>query len=379
MSSAVRCCFLDFSSAFNTIRRQGVLDSISSFGLPNWSLQWMKDYFTSRKQYIVTGGKKSVCLPNDRGVLQSVVLLPFLFASYLDQLTSNDVRILKYADDITPCHPEKSAADTEVLLRSLNDLKTWCVEHGLVLNASECRQIVFFLRPIYKPRGFPHWIWNYHHVQIALGDLLGKCNLVGTYWNRVPKRMRLCYFTRRLRCFGLPQLFIVRFVLSAVLPIILYCSPAISPGLLSHDWYCFDVSFSFCRTPLLFCMMSWRTHWSKGISANAICYRLALWKIQINLGMTFCFRRTACVQLGNVFECLYAFFCVCCKLWPCALIKPNFIHPSIAYHISETFEFYTMTNAVVGPPQECFDRTSGSCGISDQTVRDFPISPRGSQ
>jgi len=115
----------------------------------------MNDYFTSRKQYILTGGKKSVCLPNDYGVFQGAVLSPFLFTSYLDQLTSNDVRIIKYADDIAVCHPEKSAADPEVLLRSLNDLKTWCAEHRLVVNASECRQIVFVLRPISNPVGSP--------------------------------------------------------------------------------------------------------------------------------------------------------------------------------------------------------------------------------
>jgi len=33
-SYAVRYCFLDFSSAFNTIPRQGVLDCLSSLGLP---------------------------------------------------------------------------------------------------------------------------------------------------------------------------------------------------------------------------------------------------------------------------------------------------------------------------------------------------------
>jgi len=99
----------------------------------------------------VPGGKKSVCLPNDCGVLQGAVLSPLPSTPDLDQLTSNDVRILIYADSIALYHTEEYAADTEVLLRSLNDLKTWCAEHGLVLNASECRQIVFFQRPISNP------------------------------------------------------------------------------------------------------------------------------------------------------------------------------------------------------------------------------------
>jgi len=50
------------------------------------------------------------------------------------------------------------------------------------------------------------------------------------------KACRLCYFTRRLRCFGLPQFIIGRVVLSTLLPIILYCSPAIFPGLVGKNW-----------------------------------------------------------------------------------------------------------------------------------------------
>jgi len=135
-------------------------------------------------------------------------------------------------------------------------------------------------------------------------------------------------------------------------------------------------------------MMSWLTHWLKGISSNSICSRFAFWKIQIILCITFCLRRNACVQLGKVsahwqpeqldielryfvpgppstgcpscrqqfktisgsmnffccplfcsffflvVKCLL-FFSSVCAVWPCALITHNSIHQ---FHFGLTYQ-----------------------------------------
>ncbi len=56
-----------------------------------------------------------------------------------------------------------------------------------------------------------------------VGDILRKC-------------VRLSLFVKKLRRLSTPTEFSPKFVETFALPLILYCSPAIFPGLLKHDF-----------------------------------------------------------------------------------------------------------------------------------------------
>ncbi len=44
--------FLDFSNAFNTLPRQGLLNKFAATNPPYWLVKWVHNYFTGHSQYI---------------------------------------------------------------------------------------------------------------------------------------------------------------------------------------------------------------------------------------------------------------------------------------------------------------------------------------
>ncbi len=69
-----KAVFLDFSNAFITLPRQGLLDKFAATNSPNWLTKWVHNYFTGRSQYIRAHNKVSSTIPNNCGVLQGAVL-----------------------------------------------------------------------------------------------------------------------------------------------------------------------------------------------------------------------------------------------------------------------------------------------------------------
>jgi len=143
-SKNIRCAFLDFSSAFNTIPRSQVLDLLSKYGTPGWLVKWFGDYFTDCIQFVSLGGKSSECIPNDAGVSQGAVLSPFLFSAHLDGFRAElPNKLFKYADDLVLCSPCCTAMSNLVLYASLKAIRQWSEEHGLILNRTKCVQCEF--------------------------------------------------------------------------------------------------------------------------------------------------------------------------------------------------------------------------------------------
>ncbi|KAG1673585.1 Anoctamin-7 [Nymphon striatum] len=100
----VRILFLDFSSAFNTVSRQELLDIIKNrFLAPNWLINILLSYLDERIQYVSFGKDKSKEVGCRAGVIQGAVLSPLFFTLVTDSLTSNsnynNCNVIKYADD----------------------------------------------------------------------------------------------------------------------------------------------------------------------------------------------------------------------------------------------------------------------------------------
>ena len=49
----VRLCFLDFSTAFNTLDRNTLCSLLHLKGVPSTFLSWLSDYFSDPKQFVV--------------------------------------------------------------------------------------------------------------------------------------------------------------------------------------------------------------------------------------------------------------------------------------------------------------------------------------
>jgi len=236
----VKCVFLDYSAAFNTIPRSQVLEKLKNLGAPGWTTKWLSDYFTGRTQYVSSGRQVSASIPNDAGVLQGAVLSPFLFAFHLDSLACTNGTLIKYADDLVLSGKCKTSADFNALSDNLVTISQWSTSHGLKLNAQKCVQCDFTLTKSRTPITQLHLdgmnlpcanVFKYLGVTFS-SDLTWSAHVE----NIANSCHRLGFVMKRLRSFSLPQHAMKLFIDSCVLPIILYCSPVFLSTLMLKDY-----------------------------------------------------------------------------------------------------------------------------------------------
>jgi len=97
-----RLLFIDFSSAFNTIRPNLLAERLlSEFNVPKCLVAWILDFLTRRSQIVRVNGEYSRELHSSVGCPQGCILSPLLFILFTDRCRSQypDRHIIKYADD----------------------------------------------------------------------------------------------------------------------------------------------------------------------------------------------------------------------------------------------------------------------------------------
>ena len=243
----VRCAFLDFTSAFDSIPRHLLLNKLISVDTDSWITNWLCSYLSGREQYTVFEGKCSTSLLSTVGVPQGAVLSPLLFSFFLHDLpSSTENTFVKYADDLTVCMPISTSLHPIEMNEFLSRIERWSVGNGLLLNPSKCQAVNFSLRHgqnLYSMLG--------SHNACAIGDSLintvSKVKYLGVTFSSdlswsshvlllSKKVYRLTYYIKRLHAFGITRHLLLQFVNSCILPIILYCSPLFFPGLLRKDF-----------------------------------------------------------------------------------------------------------------------------------------------
>ena len=243
-SKLIRCCFLDFCSAFNSLDRNVLLSKLRDAGVDSTILKWFLDYFTGRNQYVTYGGKKSALISNDCGVLQGAVLSPFLFSIYIDDLCSGDGNFLfKYADDLVFGRPCLNDADCLSFKRCVEKIFTLTSQRGLILNTTKTNEVVFSLRPssvsnlsdlhsLCANGESLNCVPSTKYLSVILSSNFSWSEYCNFFFAKIRK---ISFFVRRLRPFKVSPKILLNFLTSCALPHILYCSPAVFPGLLKKD------------------------------------------------------------------------------------------------------------------------------------------------
>ena len=238
---SVRCVFLDYSSAFDSVPRSQLLSKLQSFNCPRQLLSWLANYFTKREQCTKVNNRISKPLVNNSGVLQGAVLSPYLFSTYINDLpVIAPANIFKYADDVALCQPVSVQSDLQTFLQNLSQIHQFSCQSGLTLNSAKCVECVFSLSRTPFPLD----------DAVINGNILNRMNSIkylgvtidsNLRWSShihcaVGKLRRLSFQIRKLRQFRTPQAVITNFVYQCVYPILLYCSPVVFPGLLKQDF-----------------------------------------------------------------------------------------------------------------------------------------------
>nr|CAH8863804.1 unnamed protein product [Trichobilharzia regenti] len=243
----VRCAFLDYTSAFDSVPRDILLNKLAASQTECWAVNWLHSYFSDRKQYTVYKGKSSTSLPTEAGVPQGAVLSPFLFSFFLHDLPhSDEINFVKYADDLTVSMAVNSQLDCTKINSFLSEVSKWSESNGLKLNPSKCQTVDFSLR---CKRQLKEVIDSHDSCKIDDNDIgikseikyLGLILSSDLSWSShvlaiSSKIFRLTFYIKKLRHSGITQPLLLQFINSCILPILLYCSPLFFPGLLKKDY-----------------------------------------------------------------------------------------------------------------------------------------------
>ncbi len=140
--SYVRMLLIDFSSAFNTIIPQQLINKLNLLGLNNSLCNWILDFLTGRPQSVRVGHNTSSTTTLSTGVPQGCVLSPLLFTLLTHDCTAkfSSIHIIKFADDTTVVGLISNNDETHYR-EEVAQLAEWCGANNLSLNVSKQRRL----------------------------------------------------------------------------------------------------------------------------------------------------------------------------------------------------------------------------------------------
>ena len=149
-----RILFIDFSSAFNTIIPQQLVEKLKDLNVDTGTCNWILDFLTQRSQTVKVGNITSEPVVVNTGSPQGCVLSPLLFTLLTHDCTARfkSNLIIKFADDTTVVglitDDEEAAYREEV-----EQLAVWCKAHNLALNTEKTKEMIVDFRTRTRP---PH-------------------------------------------------------------------------------------------------------------------------------------------------------------------------------------------------------------------------------
>ncbi len=145
--SYVRMLFIDFSSAFNTIIPQQLINKLNLLGLNNSLCNWILDYLTGRPQSVRVGHNTSSTTTLSTGAPQGCVLSPLLFTLLTHDCTAkfSSNHIIKFADDTTVVGLISNNDETHYR-EEVAQLAEWCGANNLSLNVKKTKEVVMDFR-----------------------------------------------------------------------------------------------------------------------------------------------------------------------------------------------------------------------------------------
>lgn len=137
----------DMSCAFDNVDHNSLLNIMSNNDFPTGFIRWLCNYLTDRSGFVKVDGCYSPEVKICRGVPQGSVLGPPIFCTYIGNINSlnHDVKVMKYADDISLVVPSKQndkEAFREKLEAEIYNIEEQTKELHLSMNLAKSKAII---------------------------------------------------------------------------------------------------------------------------------------------------------------------------------------------------------------------------------------------
>ena len=240
LGSYVRMLFLDFSSAFNHIIPDILVQKLSHLGLSTPICLWIKDFLSDRPQSVRLGPHLSSKITLSTGSPQGCVLSPLLFTLYTYDCSPTHLSntIIKFADDTTVVGLI-SGGDESDYRDEVNRLTEWCSVNNLQLNTTKTKEIILDFRkgradpaPLYIHGDCVERVHSIRFLGVQMSDDLSwTANTTAV----VKKAQQRLHFLRVLRRHNLEEKLLVTFYRATIESILAYCITAWYAGCSAAD------------------------------------------------------------------------------------------------------------------------------------------------
>ena len=137
----------DYSMAYDTVWRTGLLQNIPDIGVPLRFVQWTTAWLTNRIARVQLNGVTGRCRNFKEGLPQGSVLSPLLFVLYINDLLGNfseTTMVSAYADDLVLACRDRKKKDVALRMQAeVDKVVSWSQQARLTLNAAKC-EVAFF-------------------------------------------------------------------------------------------------------------------------------------------------------------------------------------------------------------------------------------------
>ena len=137
----------DYSNAYDTIWRNGLLQKMLDIGVPLRFVQWTTAWLSNRIARVPLNGATRRSRTFKEGLPQGSVLSPILFVLYINDLLGNfseSTMVSTYADGLAQACRGRKKEDAALRMQAeVDKVVSWSQQACLTLNAAKC-EVAFF-------------------------------------------------------------------------------------------------------------------------------------------------------------------------------------------------------------------------------------------